>query len=560
MNKICLLPPEISQKIAAGEVIERPFSVVKELVENSLDAGASEIKIELREGGKKLICVRDNGCGMSRGDALMAFERHATSKIGREEDLFRISTLGFRGEALASIAAVSRVILKTFDEKEGNGTLVEREGEKVLRVEDIAFPRGTSVEVRDLFFNLPVRHKFLRSAQAELTVIAKYLTHIALAYPEVNFLLVQGKRELINCPAVKSFRERIFQLFGASILERTLELDWRQGGNRLFGFCSSPLCGRLDREHQGFFVNRRPVKDRIIPAALNQAYKGFLEKDHFPEAFLFLAIPFEEVDVNVHPAKAEVRFQNPQAIFHLVLQGIGQALGKEREGKTIEIAMPISREKEMTGVREEKERFEEPPLFISETRRAGERIRVLGQFLETYVIALKEEEVFIIDQHNAHERVLFERYREIDREKKWPRRAPLFPLLFDLSPSQVLNLEENQAILEEAGFSLENMGGRTFSLKAFPDLFQEEEAKEVLLSLLEEIKGEKAEWKKEKFLATLACKTAIKAGESLPLQKMEYLVEELFQTGQPYLCPHGRPTLIKIEKKDIERGLKRPTN
>ncbi len=567
MKKIHLLPPEISQKIAAGEVIERPFSVVKELVENSIDAGSSEIRVELQAGGKKLIKVQDNGAGMSREDAQVCLERHATSKISSDTDLERISTLGFRGEALASIAAVSELVLKTSDGETEMGNQVERKGGQLASVRDIAFPKGTSVDVRDLFNNLPARRKFLRSDQSELGMIVRYLSGVALAFPEIRFSLIHSRREILNCPQVGSTKERIFQLYGKDILGTLMEIDFEEGGSRVFGYGSRPPSGKADKAHQLFFVNKRLVKDRVLQASLNQAYRGFLERDRFPEAFLFLTLPYAEVDVNVHPAKAEVRFRDAQFIFYLVLRGVEKAMLKDKGIKEVYLSQEGSRyetrveETAASGVFLKKERPTIQPqgLFPSPSESTEGRVspRVLGQYLDTYVVAAGEEGIFIIDQHNAHERVLFEKYKEIDAQKRWPQKIPLIPLLLDLSPSQVLSLEKNQPLLEDAGFRVEAMGGRTFVLNAFPDIFEAETAKEVFLALLEEIGEEEMERRREKLLATLACRTAVKAHEALPEEKMNYLVEELFKTSNPSLCPHGRPVVIKVEKNQIEKGLKR---
>ena len=565
MARIKRLPFEVSQKIAAGEVIERPFSVVKELVENSLDAGASEIRVELLAGGKRLIRVQDDGAGMSREDAELCFERHATSKLSSEEDLEKISTLGFRGEALASISAVSEMVLKTSDEQGEQGTRVERKAGQVLAVTDIAFPRGTSVEVKDIFFNLPARRKFLRSEQSELGHVVRYLSGVALAYPEVRFSLLQAQREIINCPRVGSHRERLFQLYGKAVLSRLLEVDFQEGGGRVFGYSSRPPSGRLDRTHQLFFVNKRLVKDRVLQSALIQAYRGFLEKDRFPEAFLFLTLPYAEVDVNVHPTKAEVRFRESQLVFYLLLRSIETALVKERGVK--EIYPKAGESRPAAGVGETSAKpltrawLEGPeqmtlPKSVPAEEEKG-RPRVLGQYLDMYIVAAGEEGLLVIDQHNAHERVLFEKYREIDVQKKWPRKTPLVPVLFDLSPAQVVSLEKNQPLLEEAGFRAEAMGGKTFALSSFPDIFEAEEARDVLLQLLDETGEEESGRRREKMLATLACKTAVKAHESLAPDKMDYLVEELFRTTNPALCPHGRPIIVKIEKAEIEKGLKR---
>lgn len=567
MKRIIVLPSEISQKIAAGEVIERPFSVVKELVENSLDAGAEEIRVELLAGGKKLIRVTDNGHGMGREDATLCFERHSTSKIIREEDLSHISTLGFRGEALPSISAVSRVIIKTHDGKGDKGTLIEREGEEMLQVADTAFPRGTSVEVKDLFFNLPARQKFLRTDRAELRLIVKHLTSVSLAYPEVRISLFHGKREVFSYPPVETLKERIFQIYGKSILERLREINYKENVH-LYGFASRPPSGRSDRSLQLFFVNRRPVRDKILQAALNQAYRGALEKDFFPEAFLIVYVPYSEVDVNVHPAKAEVRFRNSQLVFHQILKGIQEAILKERGVKEI---YPLTGEKKESARIEESKSvsvFKIPGMEKTANRdlpmpfpkEEKDYPRVLGQYLDTYIIASNEEGLFIIDQHNAHERVLFEKYQEIDAQKKWPVKISLIPLLFDLSPSQKLALEDNKVLLEEIGFRVEPMGGKSHALKEFPDIFDTGEAKDIFLSLIEGIKEGGIKEKRKNVLATLACKTAIKAGESLSSEKMNYLAEELFKLSNFSLCPHGRPIIVKLRRKEIEKELKRPRN
>jgi DNA mismatch repair protein MutL len=565
MNKIILLPPVISQKIAAGEIIERPFSVVKELVENSLDAGAGDVKVELTGGGKSLIRVVDDGQGMSREDAVLCFERHSTSKISSEEDLTQIMTLGFRGEALPSISAVSRVTLKTYEGKGNRGTIIEREGEKTLQVSDTAFPEGTSVEVKDLFFNLPARQKFLRSDRAELGMIIKYLTFVALAFPEVRFSLTHGKRETFNYPPVKTLRERLFQVYGKSVLEQLMEIDYRENF-RLYGYASQPPHGRSDRRRQLFFVNRRPVRDKILQAALNQAYRGVLEKDLFAEAFLFLYPPYTEVDVNVHPAKAEVRFKNSQLVYQQILRGIQKAIGKEKGIK--EVYPSSERKNERARLQESRAAFFKMPReerlpregLFKPSLKDEAHPRTLAQYLNTYILASNEEALFIIDQHNAHERILYEQYQKIDAQKRWPVKISLLPLLFDLSPSQELILENNQALLKELGFRVEAMGGKSYALKEFPDIFDSEEAKDSFVSLLDEIKEEKLENKRVKLLASLACKTAIKAGEPLSPEKMNYLVEELFKTSNFSLCPHGRPIMIKVGRKEIEKGLKRPRN
>jgi len=577
MKKIHLLPEDVAQKIAAGEVIERPVSVVKELVENSLDAGASEIRVELADGGKTLIKVHDNGSGMDREDAALCFRRHSTSKIAREEDLERIATLGFRGEALASIAAVSRLTLRTFDGAGDRGTMIEREGERLIAVTDIAFPRGTSVEVRDLFFNLPARRKFLRSAQSELGPVAKYVTQAALAAPGVRFTLVHGIRETIACPPVTTLRERVFQIFGKKMVEGLMDIAAEDGGARLEGLASLPLAGRADKSVQHFFVNGRPVKDRILTAALNQAYMGILERGRSPEAFLFLRLPFADVDVNVHPAKAEVRFKDTQLVFRLVLRAVSEGAARGHTIKEVVLtggggeAVPRVAE-DGTGYPARGLEFGpagadviapgSTPLHAggrdwAKTGPVGKGPAVLGQFENMYIVAAGEDGLLVIDQHNAHERVLFDKYREIDRMKLWPRKVLLIPPLLELPPSGAVNLEENAALLEDLGFRVEAMGGRSYALKEYPDLFRAEEAKDVFLGLLEEAGETSAVDRRERLLATMACKSAVKAGDPLTREKMGYLVEELLKSSQPALCPHGRPIVVRIEKSVIDKGMGR---
>lgn len=583
MALIKILPPEVAQKIAAGEVVERPVSVVKELVENSLDAGATEIRIELIDGGKKLIRIQDNGCGMSQEDAVLCFKRHATSKIASEEDLERIATLGFRGEALASISAVSRLTLKTFNGSGDKGYQVEREGDKLIRFSEIAFPRGTLVEVRDLFFNLPARRKFLRAERSELSLIVNYLTQVALAFPEVKFSLSHNNREIINCPSVLSLKDRVYQLYGKKLLDNLMPVDYEEGGYKISGLSSRPFSGRFDRQHQLFFVNRRPVKDRMLIAALTQAYLGLLEKQKNPECFLFLEIPYDQVDVNVHPAKAEVRFKEPQQVYRLILRAVEFAAQHESLVKPIIVDEEVEKEKKPGEI--EAETSQEAPdsqasLNLSEAelpadqkrREPGEHrlkgisenlaesrkpYQVLGQYLNSYLVVSSDEGLFIIDQHNAHERILFEKFQQMDKNRAWTSRQMLFPSVLELSPAQRLNYEEFQNELEEVGFRLEPMGGNSFALKEYPDVFKEKEASDILLSLLEEASSDKFKDKRTRMLATMACKTAIKAGQPLTRAEIEFLTSELFQTEHPGVCPHGRPVVIRIDRSKIERTLGR---
>ena len=590
MGRIRVLEAEVASKIAAGEVVERPVSVVKELVENALDAGATEIRVELIDGGKKLVRVQDNGSGMNQEDAALCFKRHATSKITSEADLERIATLGFRGEALASISAVARVTLKTSDGSGEKGFLIEREGEKLLRFVESAFPRGTMVEVRDLFFNLPARRKFLRSDRSELSLVASYLTTTALAFPEVKFVLQQNQKELINCPAVSSLKDRVYQLFGKKVLDNLMDLDYEEENYRIWGLGSRPFSGRLDRQRQFFFVNRRPVKDRMLTVALAQAYLGMLEKQRNPEGFIFLEIPYDQVDVNVHPAKSEVRFREPQKVFRMILRSVEMAAREESLVKPITVGEekgskgehPVSGGKVGRSIIAESEAGDsllpgtgpeqEEPLLVPPAEqpvlKAGAvaepgpgkpaaPVRVLGQYLDSYIIAVSEEAVFIIDQHNAHERILFEKFRRLERDRSWASKQALFPPVLELTPKQQVNYQDRKNELEELGFRLEPMGGLSFALKEYPDVFREEEAADILVSLLDEEEGGKFQDRREKMIATMACKAAVKAGQVLAREEMEFLASELFLTETPGLCPHGRPVIIRLDRSRIERTLGR---
>ena len=581
MTRIAVLPESLARKIAAGEVIERPVSVVKELVENALDAGAAAVAVDLAGGGKSLIRVRDDGCGMSRGDAALALVRHATSKISREEDLFAIATLGFRGEALASIAAVSRMTLRTSEGGEGPGTIVESEAGESVRIKDFGFPRGTEVEIRDLFFNLPARKKFLRGDSSELGQIIKLLTSVALSHPGLRLVARHGARTVLDCPPVAGLRERLYQLFGSAALDKMMEIDFGDGPIRIWGYASRPPYGRPDRSRQAFFVNRRPVKDKILGAALARAFAGLLEKGLSPEAYLFVEIPLDAVDVNVHPAKTEVRFRDAQAFFPLLKRAIERGrtrvlgvmdLAELPAGPSAAPAFPISGEPDP--VKSAYAVGERPPAYVppAPIGEGGPRLspeaaglspapRVLGQFGFAYIVAEEAGDLLVIDQHNAHERVIYDKYVEIDREKKWPIKMSLLPLVFDLLPAQAIVFEAAGEALQTAGFRIEPMGGRSYALREYPDVFAPEEALAVVLASLDETRpGGPAAPSRERLLATMACKSAVKAGEYLPPEKMDFLVRELFRSSNPGVCPHGRPIIVRVPRAQIERGIRRPVS
>jgi DNA mismatch repair protein MutL len=506
-------------------------------------------------------------------------ERHATSKIAAAEDIENIGTLGFRGEAIPSIAAVSRFTLVTREADAPSGTRIEIAGGKIISVQEVGAAPGTTVEVRSLFFNLPARRKFLRSASSELGPVVNYVTQAALGAPGVRFTLIHGGRETIACPPVATLRERAFQLFGKKMVDRLMDVKAEEGEGRIDGLASLPLAGRPDKTVQHFFVNGRPVKDRILMAALSQAYSGVLERGRSPEAFLFLRLPLGDVDVNVHPAKAEVRFRDTQLVFRLVLRAIGEGVSR---GHIIKAVVPAGAEgAPASRIAEGQAGYQAPGLAFGPVAE-GDMYRryvspflkpsppgqvapepgqagpvVLGQYANMYIVAAAEDGLVVIDQHNAHERVLYEKYREIDRLKAWPRKALLIPPIFDLSPSATAAYEANIPLFEELGFRIEPMGGRSYALKEYPELSTPDEAEDVFLSLVEEAGKKPLEERRDHMLATMACKSAVKAGEPLTREKMGFLVAELFKTSRPALCPHGRPIVVRVERSTIDKGLGR---
>ena len=443
---------------------------------------------------------------------------------------------------------------------------------------------------------LLARRKFLRGQRSELNLITSYVTQAALAFPGVKFILVHNGRQLLNCPAVSTLEERVYQLYGRQLLDGLMAVDYEEGGYRLSGLSSRPFAGRADRQHQLFFVNRRPIRDRVLGAALTQAYLGMLDRQKSPECFLFLDLPYELVDVNVHPAKAEIRFKEPQAVFGLILRAIELAARSESLIKPVMIGEAGRGEK-----RQPSKETSQPELNLQEKeeqkendrgieKELGEKIQapewagqasqtwrqpgetqqvaestatpragrhILGQYLNAYLVVTAEEGLMIVDQHNAHERILFEKFKKLDEEKGWASRQMLFPQVLELSPEEVLHLEELQEELAGLGFELESLGERSYSLRAFPDVFDEARATEILRGILAEGGPERLKSKRDRMLATMACKAAIKAGQPLSQAEMEFLAAELFQTSQPGVCPHGRPIIVEISRDKIEKTLGR---
>jgi DNA mismatch repair protein MutL len=657
MSKIKVLPESVANKIAAGEVVERPASVVKELIENSLDAEARRIDIEIEAGGKRLIRVRDDGEGMTRDDALIAFERHATSKLRSAEDLEAISTLGFRGEALPSIASVSRLVLRTKTWQNLEGTEVEFNGGKLVAVRDIACPVGTEVEVRNLFFNVPARRKFLKSDLAEGYYVGNVIQHYALANPSRAFLFIKDGREVIQLARVNSIKDRAYQLLGAGLLEDMVEVSYEAEGISVTGFVSNPQEYRFSREAQYLFVNRRFVRDQLIGRALREAYRLTIPPSAHPVAVLFIELPPKEVDVNVHPAKTEVRFLHEGQVMAAVRSAVTCALKSARpiirapyksllatplhpqskygpgfsnptepapdsykleppaktstphEQKVIEFSFKRSPEQ---GAKQPNESYARsitadaaPPAaeqavkqpnesytlpsattnvyYLTRDRQnstdsgcgavveqahpealpgLGQTVRPLGQIRDSYIVATDEEGLWIIDQHVAHERVLFEQLR--DRKLACPIETQplLLPETLDLTPAESASLEAVQGEFESMGIEVMQLSGRTIAIKTAPAGLSSSDVvalvRETLAGIERERRNLTPDHIRGQIAAQLACKAAIKVNMPLTPEKMQWLIDELMKTQNPMTCPHGRPIIMRLELRDIERGFRRP--
>jgi DNA mismatch repair protein MutL len=607
MSKIRVLADHVANQIAAGEVVERPASVAKELVENSIDAGATRITIEIEAGGRRLLKVSDDGEGMVRDDAILAFERHATSKIRASDDLIAIGTLGFRGEALASIASVAKVELTTNTADATAGTRVGIDGGRMRDVKDAAHPRGTTIAVRDLFFNVPARGKFLRSEATETFHLTNLVTHYALAHPEIAFAFVNNGRDVVRAVPAKNLRERAYQIFGEAFLENLLEVD---GGEvtvaRVTGFVSAPRDRRTSRDSQYLFVNRRFVRDRMIGRSLSEGYRSILPHGVYPAALLFVETPLEEVDVNVHPAKTEVRFRRPDAVADAVREAVRRALASagfvyqepqiQRVEPQLEPQIPPPFQTAATAAvsaSPPQPRIEFTPLpsgdeiardieamirsssvpalppvdsaqklareVTPETLSAN--IRPLGQLEESFIIATDDEGLLLIDQHVAHERVLFDKYRALESERRVESQQLLVPETFELTPAQAAVFDQLAPELEVYGFELMRLSGRTVAIRSVPADLPAGEARNMLAELLETVDAEKKssarETLRDEIAASLACHAAIKVNMSLTPEKMRWLIDRLLQTSSPTTCPHGRPVILRLGMRDILKGFHR---
>jgi len=584
VGRIHRLPPDLANQIAAGEVVERPASVVKELVENALDAGARRIVIAVELGGKKLIRVEDDGQGMDPDDARLAIERHATSKIAHAADLGAIDTLGFRGEALPSIASVSHFTLRTRARGLQSGTEIKVNAGVIASVREVGAPEGTCIEVADLFYNLPARRKFLKSDTAETTQISRLATQMALGYPEVGFTVTSGGRSLLQCPPVNSLRERFFQLYGERL--DLVEVRKDAGGLQIEGYVAALGDQGPTRGAQNVFVNRRIVKDRTIAHAIIEAYSVATIKERSPEVHLFLRIAPDRVDVNVHPTKAEVRFLEGSLVHQVLRRALGDALGQGRAPELqfrLEQGQPAAPDepRPMTipgvlagatvGNRWGNEQlpasgFQLPasgsPLPASSSPLPEIRPMIpLGQFRDTFIIAVDDEGIAIIDQHVAHERVLFEQVMERLTAGRMESQRLLTPILLELSPGQRDAVRQHAASLERFGMEIEEFGGDSVRLAALPALLDPAECEAAVRALAEDLEGLASgagvEDALRKIAATMACHAAVKANYPLTLDKMRYILEELRRTAYSSVCPHGRPVVLRLTRREVEKNFQR---
>ncbi len=601
MSRIVKLPDDLANQIAAGEVVERPASVVKELVENALDADARRVTVTIEYGGKRLLRVEDDGIGMSPEDARMCLERHATSKIRSADDLGAIATLGFRGEALPSIASVSRFTLRTRERGADGGTEIRVVAGHVERIVAMGGPEGTSITVEDLFFNLPARRKFLKSDGAETAHVSKLMTQLALCHPRVGFTLVNGGKRVLECPPAATLADRMYQIYGDRpdlvAVERTMH------GVHLTGMVAALADIGPTRGPQHVFVNQRIVKDKTIAHAVIDAYQAASIKERSPEIHLFLDVPLDRIDVNVHPTKAEVRFADQSLVHEIVRRGVADALGAAR--------MPaLPGDPPSSGAPETMPAGGEPPPWASAgpppwagrhegghdavrdwtaiwpaqgpsapsgsgtsyapasaglgtwSPVSGERpMTPLGQFRNTYIIAVDDEGLVIIDQHVAHERVLFERILEKLTASPLESQGLLVPMIVDLPGAGHDTLLARAADLTRFGFELDDFGGTSVRVSAVPAILRPDDIDRTLRALADDLehldRGLVAEQALKQIAATMACHTAVRAHDPLTLEKMQHILEELRATAYSTVCPHGRPVMFRLSRRDLERRFER---
>jgi DNA mismatch repair protein MutL len=590
LGQIRVLSDGVINRIAAGEVVERPASVVKELVENSLDAGARSIEVRVRSGGKASIEIRDDGQGMDRDDALLAIERHATSKLATAADLEDVSTLGFRGEALASIAAVSQFTLRTAV-REGEGTEVEVDGGRVRTVREVGHPRGTTVRVDRLFFNVPARRKFLRADATELSHVVRWLTRYALGAPDRRFLLRQGDRRILQCEPTGDLLQRVAQIHGREFADKLLPFDWRTEGLAVRGLAGRPVDALPRRDAQHLFVNGRAVQDRVLSHAVAQAYGNTMAPGRHPALFLFLEMDSGTVDVNVHPQKTEVRFRHSSQVHEVVRATLLEALSHAGAVPTLTelrpgVGAPLTAVKDAAlqylathepAAGTECVPYRDSPgdhgapgsggttstAALTEEDSGPRREAVpLAQFRESYIVAQDAEGLVLVDQHAAHERVLFERYLDEAESNCVEVQQLMFPVTLELTPHEAVLIEREREEFARLGFRLEPFGDRAVRLEGVPSVAAQVDPAALFRELLGEASQARAAVSevgalRRRLVTTAACQAAIKVHHPLTVPAMQALLDDLYAMRNPTTCPHGRPVLFRLSMEEIERAFRR---
>lgn len=606
MPSIQVLDQSTINQIAAGEVIERPSSVVKELLENAIDAKATAVTVEIKDGGISLIRVTDNGCGIMPKEIPLAFLRHSTSKIRSVEDLLTVSSLGFRGEALSSIAAVSQVELITKIPAALNGARYVIEGGEEKMIEEIGCPEGTTFLVRNLFYNTPARRKFLKTSQTEASYIAEIVERIALSHPEISIRLIQNNQNKLHTSGNSSQKDIIYQVYGREITSNLLSLKSEANFGSIQGYIGKPVISRGNRSFENYYVNGRYIKSQILSRAIEEAYQPYLMQHKYPFAVFNLTIHAELLDINVHPTKMELRFRNAQEVFQFVKDAIAKTLEDKELIPEIEIGTgkikklepvaesrtklePVAenrnfrapepfevRRKEM--VRESveyptsfqhsetkeasAERAEQMELFSEKllSEEAKPAHQIIGQLFDTYWLVQFQDKLFMIDQHAAHEKVLYEKTMKSLKEREYTSQLIQPPIIVTLDLRQQTLLEQNKKDFEEIGFEIEPFGGRDYAISAVPDnlfgLMSQKVFLEMLDGLSEELKSGTQTMILEK-IASMSCKAAVKGNHRLSLKEAESLINQLLTLENPYHCPHGRPTIVAMTKTEIERKFKR---
>ena len=581
-RKIKLLPEKIINKIAAGEVVERPASIIKELIENSIDAKANKIKVEIKDGGKKVIKVIDNGEGMSKEDLLMAFERHATSKITDINDLAKIQTLGFRGEALPSIASVSKIKARSKVSDNDIGFEINIEGGSIKNVSEVASNDGFSIEVKDLFYNVPVRQKFLKKTATESFYIENVIKKVAICYPLFDITFVNNGK-IKTFPKVNNLLKRIEQIYSKEIADSLLPFRIEDEEVFISGYVSTPDITSSNSYDINIFLNGRFVKDRTVYAAIRDAYKGKIFDKRYPYIFIFMNIPYDKVDVNVHPAKLEVRFHNENKIYALVKNTLSAVLSQDLQSVTEQIKEPSldkfnnfknfiksSLEKYKAKSNDKDEHIEDFFTFDSfgkddvvqlPQNRFYSNMEFLAQLHDTFLVLKDNSSLYLLDQHAAHERIQLEKLKKSINEKKDKIKKFLLPEILNLSDEYKMLLEQYMGTLNNLGFIIDKLDDKTFVLKGLPIILAHIEINELIEIIIEELKNKKntdaVNEFNEKVLASIACKSAIKAGSKLDEKSVNFLLKELDETPNNKTCPHGRPIIVEITKNEILKRFKR---